>query len=259
MKNIRALIFSSTLGLNIFANSLTPETQFLSAIQMAVYEDNPQLLERSQRVVRDQFDQRIIAYPGLENVRYDIKTSGNELVFFLTSNDDIRDPLQNAVSEIIGQLNGRVRARGRSMFYKTALSQPLGGYLEVIVDDSHTKVISVSAQAVPFRDLLKELKNQLGSFSYLIPGECAERIIDWGFGELGTNIEPKTIDTVMMELATLFNLKLDKKSGSYIFSGQCNDIHRTHHSRAEIFKPTFFPINHAESPQVFVPLMPLRD
>lgn len=259
MKNLRALIFSSTLGLNIFANAVSPETQFLSAIQMAVYEDNPQLLERSQKVVKDQFDQRVVAFPGLENIHYELKSSGNELVFFLTSNEDIRGPLQDAVSEIIGQLNGRVKARGRSMFYKTALSQPLGGYLEVIVDDNHSKVVSVLAQAVPFRDLLKELKNQLGGFSYLIPGECAERMIDWGFGEPGTTTEPKTIDTVMMELSTLFNLKLDKKSGSYIFSGQCNDIHRAHHSRSEAFKPAFFPINHSVPPQVFVPLMPLRD
>lgn len=259
MKNLRAFILSSLVGLSAFADSLSPETQFLSAIQMAVYEENPLLLERSQKIVRDQFDNRIVAFPGLENVRYEIKSNGNELVFFLTSNNDIRDPLQNAVSEIIGQLNGRVRARGRSMFYKTALSQPLGGYLEVVVDDSHTKVVSVLAQAVPFRDLLKELKNQLGGFSYLIPGECAERIIDWGFGELETNTEPKSIDNVMMELATLFNLKLDKKSGSYIFSGQCNDIHRAHHIRAERFRPAFFPINHSVPPQVFVPLMPLRD
>ncbi|NBX68867.1 MAG: hypothetical protein EBR01_07895 [Proteobacteria bacterium] len=259
MRKICALIFGSLMSFNSFADSLNPETQFLSAIQMAVYEENNLLLDRSQKIVRDRFDHGIVSFPGLENVRYEIKSNGNELVFLLTSNDDIRDPLQNAVSEIIGQLNGRVRARGRSMFYKTALSQPLGGYLEVVVDDSHTKVISVLAQAVPLRDLLKELKNQLGGFSYLMPGECADRMIDWGFGEFGSNIEPKTIDNVMIELATLFNLKLDKKSGSYIFSGQCNEIHRAQHIRSEGFKTHFLPINHSISPQVFVPLMPLRD
>lgn len=259
MRNLCFFVLGSLIGLNNFADTLSPETQFLSAIQMAVFEENAHLLERSQKIVRDQFDNRIVAVPGLENVRYEIKSNGNELVFFLTSNNDIRDPLQNAVSEIIGQLNGRVRARGRSMFYRTALSQPLGGYLEVTVDDSHTKVISVLAQAVPLRDLLKELKNQLGGFSYLIPGECAERMIDWGFGDLESQTEPKTIDTVMMELATLFNLKLDKKSGSYIFSGQCHQIQRTQHLRAETFKPAFFPINHSVPPQVFVPLMPLRE
>jgi hypothetical protein len=259
MKFFTWLFFTSTLGFSSLADTAAPETQFLSSIQMAVYEDSPLLTERSQRLVREQFDQRFNDFPGFENVRYEIKTSGNELVFFLTSERDIRSPLQEAVSEMIGQLNGRVRARGRSMFYKTALSQPLGGYLEVGVDDSHSKVVSVSAQAVPFRDLLKELKNQIGGFSYLIPGECADRVIDWGFGELGSNVEPKSIDTVMMELATLFNLKLDKKSGSYIFTGQCNEMHRIHHAHSEAFKPAFYPINHTVSPQVFVPLMPLRD
>jgi hypothetical protein len=259
MKFFTLLFFTSTLVFSSLADTAAPETQFLSSIQMAVYEDSPLLTERSQRLVREQFDQRFNDFPGFENVRYEIKTSGNELVFFLTSERDIRSPLQEAVSEMIGQLNGRVRARGRSMFYKTALSQPLGGYLEVGVDDSHLKVVSVSAQAVPFRDLLKELKNQIGGFSYLIPGECADRVIDWGFGELGSNVEPKSIDTVMMELATLFNLKLDKKSGSYIFTGQCNEMHRIHHAHSEAFKPAFYPINQTVSPQVFVPLMPLRD
>ncbi len=259
MKLSYVLILSLIVSLGSFADSTHSETQFLSSIQMAVYEDSPILLERSQRLVRDQFDNQIAVFSGLENARYEIKSSGNELVFFLTSSRDIRDPLQAAVSEIIGQLNGRVRARGRSLFYKTALSQPLGGYLEVVVDDEHTKVVSVLAQAVPFRDLLKELKNQLGGFSYLIPGECADRIIDWGFGGLASSIEPKSIDTVMMELATLFNLKLDRKSGSYIFTGQCNDMQRAHHAHTEVFKPAFFPINHAVPPQVFVPLMPLRD
>jgi hypothetical protein len=63
----------------------------------------------------------------------------------------------------------------------------------------------------------------------------------------------------MMELATLFSLKLDKKSGSYIFSGQCTAIQKTHQVRTEFFKPAFYPINHSLPPQVFVPLMPLRD
>lgn len=249
----------SMIGFRLFADNLSQETQFLSAIQMAIYEDSPILTERSQRLVREHFDNGLLTVPGLENSRYEIKTSGNEIVFFLTSARDIRNPLQEAVSEIIGQLNGRVRTRGRSMFYKTALTQPLGGYLEVVVDDNHSKVVSVSAQAVPLRDLLKELKNQLGGFSYLIPGECADKMIDWGFGEVGGNTEPKSIDSVMMELATLFNLKLDKKSGSYIFTGQCNDLQKTHHTHTEFFKPSFYPINHSVTPQVFVPLMPLRD
>lgn len=260
MKLFKVLLLTTISGCLSYADNISlDETQFLSAIQMAVFEESPTLTERSQRLVKNQFDERLMGFPGLENAKYEIKTSGNELVFFLTSDRDIRDPLQEAVSEIIGQLNGRVRARGRSMFYRTALSQPIGGYLEVVVDDNHSKVVSVSAQAVPFRDLLKELKNQLGGFSYLIPGECADRIIDWGFGEMGATTEPKSIDTVMMELATLFNLKLDKKSGSYIFTGQCVDFRRTHHARSEFFKPTFYPINHALPPQVFVPLMPLRD
>ncbi|MBM4316423.1 MAG: hypothetical protein FJ116_02960 [Deltaproteobacteria bacterium] len=259
MRFSKTLFLVSLTGLISFAEPPPEQVQFLSAVQMAVYEDTPMLIERAQQLVRNQFDHGLGNFSGLENSRYEIKTSGNELVFFLTTNRDIRDPLQEAVSDIIGQLNGRVRARGRSMFYRTALSQPLGGYLEVVVDDSHTKVVSVAAQSVPFRDLLKELKNQLGVFSYLIPGECADRVIDWGFGEIGTVTEPKSIDTIMMELATLFNLKLDRKSGSYIFSGQCTDIPKTHSPRTEFFKPAFYPINHSLPPQVFVPLMPLRD
>lgn len=256
--NLCFLTFSF-LSINIFADTMPPETQFLSAIQMAVYEDSAMLTERSQHLVKEQFANGLVSFPSLGNSRYEVKTSGNELVFLLTSDKDIRDPLQQAVSDIIGQLNGRVRARGRSIFYRTALSQPLGGYLEVVVDDSHTKVVSVLAQSVPLRDLLKEVRTQLGGFSYLIPGECADRFIDWGFGEQGSAIEPKTIDTLMMDLSTLFNLKLDKKAGSYIFTGTCSESQKLHHANADSFKHTFFPINHSVPPQVFVPLMPLRD
>jgi hypothetical protein len=227
---------------------------------MAVHEQNPVLTERSQRVVMEQFANTFSSQPDLENRRYDVKTTGNEVVFFITTESDMRTPVQELVADVIGRLNGRVRAKGRSSFYRTALSQPFGGYLEVSVDDSHTQILSIAAQSVPLRDLLKEIKLQVGGVSYLIPGECADRMVDWSFGEGSTRAEPKSVDTVMNELATLFNLKMEKKNGTYIFGGSCTEMRQMRgRPSAELFRSNFFPAHYADTSQVFVTFSPLGE
>src|SRR5262249_35321141 len=156
----------------------------------------------------------------LKGKTYEVRTFGNEVIFYLVSDDDMRVPMQHAVSVLVQSLNGRVRTHGRSMFYRTAFSKPLGEY-QVAVDQKTRRILSVSAQSAPLRDLLKDLKGKLGTFSYLIPGDCGDKAVDWSFGE--TVAEPKTLDSAMSELATVLNLKVDKRNGTYyIFSGDCS-------------------------------------
>src|SRR5688500_3711152 len=162
---------------------VTGPAQFMSTVQMAIVENDPTLMRRSQDLVREQMLSGFQAFPQLSNRRYEIRTTGNEVVFYLVTNDDMRAPMQQAVASMISNLNGRVRARGRSLFYRTTPQRPIGGYLEVVVNDVHTKVRSIAAQSVLLRDVLKELRAQLGSLSYLIPGDCADRRVDWSFGE----------------------------------------------------------------------------
>jgi hypothetical protein len=199
-----------------------PSSQFVSAVQFAVQDSSPELVQRSQVLVRQQFARNLELIPAFHDTPYEVRTFGNEVVFYLVTPSDVGIPMKYAVSSLIQDLTGKVRMRGRSSVYLTKLAQPRSGYLETIVNDKHTHIMSILAQSVPLRDLLKQLKTQLGSFSYLIPGECAEKRVDLNFGEEGSTPAPKTIDMVLGELATLFNLKLEKKNDTMIFSGACD-------------------------------------
>lgn len=201
-----------------------PNSQFVSAVQFAVQDTSPELIQRSQVLVRQQFARNLEGIPAFQDTPYEVRTFGNEVVFYLVTPRDVGVPMRSAVSSLIQDLTGKVRMRGRSSIYLTKLTQTRGGYLETIVNDKHTHIMSILAQSVPLRDLLKQLKTQLGSFSYLIPGECAEKRVDLNFGEDGSTPAPKTIDMVLSELATLFNLKLEKKNDTMIFSGACDGV-----------------------------------
>lgn len=273
--------------------------QFTSTVQLAVQEDNPRLINRAQKLVIEQFASALSTSPELRGKHYEVHTSGNQVVFYLLSNNDMRTPMQAAVANMIERLNGRVRARGRSLYYRTSWSPTSGaGYLDVVFDDTYTKVVSIAAQAVPLRDLLKEIKAQhrVGamaeaavptpndpatakpvaevkpepeSISYLIPGECAERLVDWNFGNDGGAAEPKSIDEVMDDVAGLFGLKCEKKdlgrSRTYILTGICSELHQpARHGvpppPTELLKGEWIPeVNQGIATQVSFPLPPMND
>jgi hypothetical protein len=244
--------------------SAPPAQQFMSTVQLAVHEASPELLRRSQKLVREQFADVFAIEPEFEGRKFDVHTSGNEVVFSVVTADDVRPQMQQAVASMIQRLNGRVQARGRSMFYRTSLSPQMSGYLEVVVDDTHSKVRTIQAQGVPLRDLLKEIRFQLGSLSYLIPGECAQRPVDWSFGEEGgPPTQPKAVDALMSELATLFGLKCEKRNGTYIFTGSCNEFRNMRPRTAspgELLRNGFAPMPPKAPPQtqVYFPLLPLE-
>jgi len=257
-------LFIPTLFLSASAVADAPQAQFISSVQMAVHEKTPDLVVRSQKLVMDAFGRTFAQQPALRGKRFEIKTAGNQVVVFLTTEDDMRVPMQSVVARMVNQLNGRVYAKGRSAFYKTEYTQPFGGYLEVSVDDSHTKVLSIAAQAVPLRDLLKEIKNQMGTFSYLVPGKCADKELDWTFGN-ADKPEGLPLDLAMNELATVFGMHVENRNGTYIFSGTCHQARKTAQNAAhqELLRNSFFPSSAAAIPishrQVFVPLLPLGE
>lgn len=259
--SVSALVLTQGLAV---ANS--PREQFLSSIQFAVHESTPQLMQRSQQIVQDEFANAFGTYPELKGKTYQIRQNGNEVFFFMTTDNDMRTPMQGAVAAMVEHLNGRVLARGKSMFYKAAFSKPVDGYLEVTTDDTHSGILSIAAQSVPLRDVLKEIKAQVGSISYLIPGECAEQLVDWSFGENGEEAA-KPVDTVMSELATLFNLKFEKKNGTYIFSGTCDELKRERtRPPVELLRNGFLPPSisangtmGARMQHVFVPIFPFSE
>lgn len=234
--------------------------QFMSTVQLAISEPDPRLLRRSQQLVLEQINAGFQAWPQLRHKSYDVRTQGNEVVLYLITNDDMREPMQQAVSSMIQNLNGRVRARGRSLFYRTSPERPVGGYLEVVVNDVHTKVKSIAAQSVPLRDVLKELKTRLGGMSYLIPGECADRVVDWSFAE-DRAVEGKAVDAVISELATLFEMRVEKKNGTYIFAGDCHSKPlRRSFQNTDVLTTNFFPnpAHPEQHTQVYFPVIPLQ-
>lgn len=246
------LIFFMVLSSFGFSN---PSAHYISSIQLQVTEPNTDLTKRSQNLVVKAFSRSMGMVPALKETPLRTETSGPNIVFTLTSNTDLQTPVQEILAQMVEDLNGRVLARGKSSFYRAALSQPLGGYLEVVMDDSNQRIIAISAESVPLRDILNEIRNQSGSMSYLISGDCAEKLVDWSFVTVAPE-QPKEIDAVMNDLAFLFNLKCDKKNGSYIFSGNClkhpmnsrKKMGRTvfHHSlenplETEVFFPTSLP------------------
>lgn len=207
-------------GQELIFNRPGQNAQFTTTIQFAVQERTPRLLKRSQDLVIKEFSDLFTSWPEFQGRAYRVSTEGEEVVVFFTTSNDTRQPLERAMTQIIGNLNGRVRAHGRSQFYRTSLSQPTGGLLEVIMDNSQRNILSISAQSVPFRDILKEIKAQSGNFSYLIPGRCAGQLVDWSFDE-GPGSHPKPLETALRELGALFGLKLEKQSNTYIFNGVC--------------------------------------
>ena len=242
--------------------------QYVSRVQMVVHELSPELLRRSQGLVRDEFTSSLAGVPQFKGHPHEIRTIGNEVVLSLVSAEDVREPMQVAVANMIEHLNGRVHTRGQSLFYKTSLMPTSGGYLEVVVDDTQSKIRSIAAQSVPLRDLLKEVRIQMGALSYLIPGECAERLVDFSFG-VDDGAQPKTVDALMGDLATLFGLRYEKRNGTYIFSGSCSEDsamavrgRRINPSVRDKMRAGFMPTSTNGGsplmPQVFFPLSPLE-
>jgi hypothetical protein len=263
MKYVGRILVSSLVATAAFAEH--PKAQFISAVQMAVQEPSPQLIERSRQLVVEQFGQRFGMEPELRGRRFEIRTSGNEVLFILNTEDDMRAPVQQVVAQMIQQLNGRVHTRGRSAFYKTALTEPLGGYLEVSVDETHSKVLSIAAQSVPLRDLLKEIKAQVGSFSYLIPGECADKSVDWSFGG-PDRTEGIPLEVALTELGGLFGLRVEKRNNTFIFKGECAERaykQGVNTAAAKALRNSFLPAPGGPIPvshtQVFVPMFPIGE
>ncbi len=225
--------------------------QFTSRVFFLINEPSPYQVQRSRKVIEKEFADSMGSSPELSGFRYQVQAEGNQVVFSMITASELQAPVQKAVSEIVGQLNGRVRTRGRYDFMRTRLgATDLDNYLEVILDDTGTRIRSIVARAIALRDLLSELKIQFGEesvgyppglksgvlprFSYLISGECAAKQLDWSFKA----VQPKSLDETVRELAKLFNLSVENHQGTYIFTGECQGLAKLGPPTQSAFLPT---------------------
>lgn len=234
----------------------TTPAQFTSRVYFVIHESSPYLVQRGRKVIESEFAQTYEGIPQLQGRPYKVLSDGNQVVFSVVTDADVRDPFQNVVAEMVGQLNGRVRTRGGYDLLRTAMDESQDKYLEVVLDETNTKIRSIVARAITLRDLLAELKLQFGDapveanavklsrrkklaadaptaprFSYMIPGDCAARPLDWSFGLQAKTVgtpdlvakepEAKTLDEAMSELAKFFRLTVENHQGTYLFTGEC--------------------------------------
>lgn len=255
----------------------TSPTQFLSSVQMVIQEPTPELLQRSQKIVREQFVNTFSGFPELQGKTYEIRTMGNEVMLSLVTNEDVRQLMQQRLANIVEHLNGRVDARGRMRFYRTAITPDLEGYLEVkaepdtsnaVAGPARNKIRFISAQSVPMRDLLKEVRARLGSLSYMVSGDCADRPVDLSFNGYDDS-GPKYLetDTLMKTLLPKsLGISAENVNGTWVFAGNCADVKPVVRPRPpspnEILKSGLTPgrpvgPGGAMQTQVFFPLSPL--
>ncbi len=233
MKKRRLLQYAALVaGVQSFPTFATTPPQFTSRVYFVIHESSPSLVQRGRRVIEQEFAESYQGMPQLHGRPYQVFSDGNQVVFSMVADADMRSPFQNVVAQIVGQLNGRVRTRGGFDLLKTSMTESPERYLEVILDETNTKIRSIVARTVALRDLLAELKLQFGDsvlgqnlsrFSYMIPGECASKQIDWSFGSSNPEdkVAAKTLDEALQELARFFHLSVTNHKGTYIFAGEC--------------------------------------
>jgi hypothetical protein len=257
------------LCLGLVSGSLAADSgsQFTSRVFFLINEPSPYQVQRSRKVIEREFADSIGSSPELHGFRYQVQAEGNQLVFSMITASKLQAPVQKAVSEIVGRLNGIVETKGRYDLTRIPLNATdQDNYLEVILDDTGTRIRSIVAKAIALRDLLSELKTQFGEesvdllyprgatkevlprFSYLISGECAAKQLDWSFKAL----QPKTLDETVRELAKLFNLAVESHQGTYIFTGECQGLAKLGLPSQTAFLPTrWVPLGELPGPRSY--------
>lgn len=238
-----AFLVAGVQALSAVAQSTEP-SQFISRVYFLIHEATPYQLQRSRKMIEREFAKTIESVPQLQGARYQVVSDGNEVVFSMVSTVNMQLPFQAAVSDMVaGSLNGQVRTRGRYDFLRTSMDTPSENYLEVVLDKTGTRIRSLIARSITFRDLLSELQLQFSEapskvrgipvggpevprFSYMVPGDCAAKQVDWHFGnpdqpEQGKEEPSITLEEAMTKLAALFKLRVQNHHGTYIFSGEC--------------------------------------
>lgn len=211
---------------NVIRNEMPSQehpARFASTVQLAIHEPNAALMKRAQNLVIQEFERNVQTVPELKAARMTVQKNGNEVVFSLLTNEDMRMPMRQVLMHMIDNLNGRVGARGRTSFYRTAFSTPPEAKYTVTVHDPEKRTVYIDAAQAPLIDLLQDMRRQMPSFSYIIPQECALRRVYWTFGnpDPGKHPEKLELKAAMQGIADMLQIKVDSANGAFAFSGDC--------------------------------------
>ncbi len=216
MNKVIVLLFAGTVALAL------PEVRYVSSIQWVIRENSSPMIQRSQNLVVETMRNGFQNSPVLQHRPFEVKTNGENVVLYLTTQEDIRPQFQEFVEQTVQRLNGKVLAGGNVRFYRTDPNVAREGYVEVLLNEDHSLLRSVMAESVPLREVLKGIKSQFPQVSYLVPGECAEKNVDWNFKSPSPS-PGLSVDQVVKKLASHFQLNVERRENTYVFLGHCEN------------------------------------
>ncbi len=220
-----------------------PAPQFTSTVQIAIQDPNRQQQLRSERLVLEQFSRGFDNWAALKGRRYQVRTAGNQIVFTLVSDTDIRTPMEEMVLSAVQLLNGRVHLKGRTTFLRTSLNgNQTGPYLRVKRDSTGQKIAFIQARWATPNDIIELMQSLIGPFSYHIRSECADKPVHLRFGDDSPNAPGKSVEQVMRILAAELGLEYDYTMDTHILRGTCMEQQPFHNdSPADMITDTLMP------------------
>lgn len=209
----------------VIATSLMAQNnEYIGAIQFTVQEKNPELLERSQNLVKTKFIHAFSGTPFLKFHENNVRVEGSSVIISIGTQEDLRKSMAETVNNVVHNLTGYVEGQGDFQYYRIADSL---GNLHVKLDDSRTKIQSVIANEVPLADLLevfhKKLNNKKSPFIYAVSKPCGEVNISV---QVEFEDKPITIDEFLKKLSKVYSLNWQKTPGPkpiYVFTEDCHE------------------------------------
>lgn len=241
------------------------QPKFISAVQILVRERDPKLAIRSKKLVESAFGNHFAVFPSQAKLKFETAESGSELDFLFFSEEDLNEEIDQLIRLVRKDIEGKVKSRGRALYFQTSLPKINQTYLEILVDDDSKRLTKILAKDVPFLELLQQLPNQVRQVSYSLSGGCSDLRINYSF----ENKKGKTFEQVMEDMGKKNQFKMVKANGTFYFNREQDENEEvlfgqlpypTVRVRPRTLEAKTYPINaRLDTQEVFLPLPPLLE
>jgi len=209
--NLEALVFAASVENHVST------VQYASSVDFSILEEFPKAQHRARKLVLDEFEQVMKSRKRLDTLPYEIRNTNDEVHFYIVSSQDMKNLIEGAILDLVHRLNGRARTRGVLSSYR-ASSKKQGGYLEIQMNPERKHELqTLVVRSVPLGDVLRELKVQVGDFSSVIHGQCANKPLTWTWSEA----QYPGLQSVLTNFAASGGFTLSRRGDAYVFSGSC--------------------------------------